>query len=84
MKLQPIRYEYKADNAEGIVSEGEHIGFGAAAVSKVIPEAVTRNSDGYLMIDNDPILWTMLNAIKEQNAQNAELEDRRADAESRS
>ena len=29
------------------------------------------------MIDNDPILWTMLNAIKEQNAsmnaQNAEL-----------
>ena len=37
MKLQPIRYEYKADNAEGIVSEGEHIGFGAAAVSKDHP-----------------------------------------------
>ena len=73
MKLKPIRYEYKADNAEGIVSEGEHIGFGAAAVEKIIPEAVSRNADGYLMIDNDPILWTMLNAIKEQNAQNAEL-----------
>ena len=46
-------------------------------MSKVIPEAVTQNADGYLMIDNDPILWTMLNAIKEQNAQvnaqNAEL-----------
>ena len=25
------------------------------------------------MVDNDPILWTMLNAIKEQNAEIAEL-----------
>ena len=83
MKLQPIRYEYKADNAEGIQSEGEHIGFGAAAVREVIPEAVTQNSDGYLMIDNDPILWTMLNAIKEQNAQmtqqNARIEAQSAE-----
>jgi hypothetical protein len=73
MKLQPIRYEYKADNAIGIQSKGEHIGFGAAAVSKVIPEAVTRSENGYLMIDNDPILWTMLNAIKEQNTQIEDL-----------
>ncbi|MGZ9130616.1 MAG: tail fiber domain-containing protein, partial [Candidatus Binatia bacterium] len=69
MRLHPIRYEYKADNAIGIQSEGEHIGFGASAVSEVIPEAVTRDEAGYLMIDNDPILWTMLNAIKEQNSQ---------------
>ena len=41
MKLKPIRYEYKADNAEGITSEGEHIGFGAQEVRKIIPEAVT-------------------------------------------
>ncbi len=67
LKLHPIRYEYKKDNAIGIVSEGEHIGFGAAAVQKIIPEAVTKTADGYLMVDNDPILWTMLNAIKEQN-----------------
>ncbi len=73
MKLKPIRYEYKADNAIGLQSEGEHIGFGADAVGKVIPEAVTRNEAGYLMIDNDPILWTMLNAIKEQNAQIEDL-----------
>ena len=75
MKLQPIRYEYKADNAIGLKSEGEHIGFGAASVSKVIPEAVTRSENGYLMIDNDPILWTMLNAIKEQNAQIEDLKN---------
>jgi hypothetical protein len=39
----------------------------------VIPEAVTQNNKGYLMVNNDPILWTMLNAIKEQQRQIAVL-----------
>jgi hypothetical protein len=73
MQLQPIRYEYKRDNALGLKSEGEHIGFGAQALQKIIPEAVTKNSDGYLMVNNDPIIWTMLNAIKEQQKEIAEL-----------
>ena len=42
MKFQPIRYGYKADNAEGIVSEGEHIGFGAAAVRRSSPKQSRR------------------------------------------
>ena len=73
MQLQPIRYEYKRDNALGLKSEGEHIGFGAQALQKIIPEAVTKNQNGYLMVNNDPILWTMLNAIKEQQKEIAEL-----------
>jgi hypothetical protein len=73
MRLQPLRYEYKTDNALGIKSEGEHIGFGAQAVQKIIPEAVTTNSSGYLMVNNDPIIWTMLNAIKEQQKEIVEL-----------
>ncbi|MDX6406199.1 MAG: hypothetical protein QOH70_3654 [Blastocatellia bacterium] len=73
MQLQPIRYEYLKDNALGLKSNGEHIGFGAQAVQKVIPEAVTKNSEGYLMVNGDPILWTMLNAIKEQQKEIAEL-----------
>src|ERR1700741_3483029 len=44
MRLQPLRYEYKTDNALGIKSQGEHIGFGAQAVRQVIPEAVTQNT----------------------------------------
>ena len=32
----------------------------------MIPEAVTENSQGYLLVNNDPILWAMLNAIREQ------------------
>jgi hypothetical protein len=73
MKLQPVRYEYKTDNALGLVSEGEHVGFAAQDVQKVIPEAVTSNSSGYLMLNSDPIIWTMLNAIKEQQKEITEL-----------
>jgi hypothetical protein len=68
LRLQPLRYEYKRDNALGITSEGEHVGFSAQAVRRIIPEAVTENGKGYLLVNNDPILWTMLNAIKEQEA----------------
>jgi hypothetical protein len=73
MQLQPLRYEYKTDNALGLKSEGEHVGFGAQAVQKIIPEAVTQTGSGYLMVNNDPILWTMLNAIKEQQKEIEQL-----------
>ncbi len=75
MRLQPLFYEYKSDNALGLTSEGQHVGFGAQSLQQVIPEAVTKTADGYLMVNNDPILWTMLNAIKEQQK---EIEDLKA------
>jgi hypothetical protein len=73
MQLQPLRYVYRPNNAMGIASDSEHIGFGAQAVQKVIPEAVIRNDQGFLLVNNDPIMWTMLNAIKEQQKQIEEL-----------
>jgi hypothetical protein len=73
MQLQPLRYEYRPDNPLGITPNGEHIGFAAQAVQKVIPEAVTANASGYLMLNSDPILWTMLNAIKEQQKEIEQL-----------
>lgn len=73
MQLQPLRYEYKRNNALGINSPGEHIGFGAQQVQKIIPEAVTTTEQGYLQVNNDPILWTMLNAIKEQQKEIEQL-----------
>ena len=73
MQLQPVRYQYKPDNALSITSNGEYIGFGAQSVQKVIPEAVKATESGYLQINNDPIIWTMLNAIKEQQKQIEEL-----------
>jgi Chaperone of endosialidase len=69
MRLQPLRYQYRPNNAVGITPNGEHVGLGAQAVQKIIPEAVTANAAGYLMVNNDPIIWAMLNAIKEQQQQ---------------
>jgi len=43
-------------------------------VQRIIPEAVTKNDKGYLLVNNDPIMWTMLNAIKEQQK---EIQDQR-------
>jgi hypothetical protein len=73
MQLQPLRYEYTRDNALGLKSSAEQIGFGAQALQKVIPEAVTTSSAGYLQVNNDPIIWTMLNAIKEQQKEIEQL-----------
>ncbi|HEY4425785.1 MAG TPA: tail fiber domain-containing protein [Pyrinomonadaceae bacterium] len=73
MQLQPIRYEYKPNNPLGINLKGEHVGFGAQSLQQIIPEAVTSTESGYLQVNNDPILWTMLNAIKEQQKEIEQL-----------
>ena len=73
MQLQPLRFNYRPENGAGIKSDGEHVGFAAQEVQKVIPEAVMKSSNGYLMVNSDPILWAMLNAIKEQQKEIVEL-----------
>jgi endosialidase-like protein len=83
MRLQPLRYEYKRDNAMNLQSEGEHIGFSAQEVQQIVPEAVTKNEQGYLLVNNDPILWTMLNAIKEQQKEIEDLETANASLNAR-
>ncbi len=55
MQLQPLRFNYKPENGAGIKSDGEHVGFAAQEVQKVIPEAVMKSSNGYLMVNSDPI-----------------------------
>ena len=73
MQLQPMRFEYKPDNALSLKSTGEHVGFSAQQVEQIIPEAVTKTNQGYLMVNSDPIIWTMLNAIKEQQKEIEQL-----------
>ncbi|HEY4902470.1 MAG TPA: tail fiber domain-containing protein [Candidatus Sulfotelmatobacter sp.] len=69
LRINPVRYRYKEENGMGIHDGEEHIGLVAQEVQSVIPEAVTENSKGYLLVNNDPIIWAMLNAIKEQQRQ---------------
>jgi hypothetical protein len=81
LKLHPIVYRYKEQNALGIKDTEEHVGFVAQDVEKVIPEAVTKDAEGYRIVNNDPILWTMLNAIKEQQGEIRALQARLAQLE---
>ncbi|MCH8873366.1 tail fiber domain-containing protein [candidate division KSB1 bacterium] len=69
-KLNPVYYSYKKDNPVNLPSDEKYIGLIAQQVQKVIPEAVGEYEDGYLSVNNDPIIWTMLNAIKELKAEN--------------
>lgn len=65
-ELSPIRYNYKEGNGAGIEDTySQHIGFIAQDVQQVIPEAVSETNIGYLEVNNDPIIWTMFNGIKE-------------------
>ena len=65
LQLDPIYYSYKDDNPMDLPSEPEHVGFIAQEVKKAIPEAVSENHRGFFELNADPILWSMVNAIKE-------------------
>jgi hypothetical protein len=67
-QINPVSYQYKSGNPKKLPSEPRFIGLVAQEVESAIPEAVTRDEQGYRMVNNDPILWTMLNAIKELEA----------------
>jgi hypothetical protein len=75
-KLKPVRYRYKRDNELGLPTIQEQVGLVAQDVQNVIPDAVSENEQGYLMLNSDPIIWAMLNAIKELKAENEELKQR--------
>jgi hypothetical protein len=81
LKLHPIVYRYKEQNALGIKDTEEHVGLVAQDVEKVIPEAVTKDAQGYRILNEDPILWAMLNAIKEQQGEIVALKARLAQLE---
>jgi len=70
IQVNPIFYNYKQNNELNLPSDKSYIGAIAQEIQKVIPEAVTTDDNGYLVVNNDPIIWAMLNAIKELKAEN--------------
>jgi hypothetical protein len=75
-ELNPIHYSYREGNELGLPSDRDHVGLTAQEVQNVIPDAVSENDQGYLMLNSDPIIWAMLNAVKELKAENEELKKR--------
>ncbi len=58
-KLDVYKYTYKGD------PKTQKIGLIAQDVQKVIPFAILENTDGYLAISQENIIYTMFNAIKD-------------------
>lgn len=75
-KIQPVHYHYKSGNPLKLPTQPDYVGVVAQEVQQAVPEAVAQNKDGYLVVNNDPIIWTMVNAIKELKAQNEALKER--------
>jgi hypothetical protein len=65
LQLHTVRYSYKKDNPLQLPSDYQKTGFIAQEVQKVIPDAVTKRTDGYLELNVDPIHWAVVNAVKE-------------------
>jgi hypothetical protein len=77
LQLNPITYYYKNTSDytfDPRVLEKENIGFSAQQVSKIFPESVIQQPDGYLAFDFHPILVAYVNAIKELAEKDKELE----------
>ena len=74
LALNPVRYHYKTNNAMHLPTDKELCGLIAQEVDKVIPEAVVRNENGYLGLVYDPIMLSLVNALKELNAKNEDMQ----------
>ena len=68
-KINPVRFKFKQDNSLNLTSDKEYVGIIAQEVQKVIPEAVSEEENGYLTLNSSPVIWAMLNAIKQQQKQ---------------
>lgn len=73
-KIEVVRYKFN-ENVDP--SQREQIGIVAQAIEKIIPEAVSETDmhdiEDFKMVDHMPIMYTMLNAIKELKQQVADL-----------
>jgi hypothetical protein len=79
LQLKPIRYNYKNTDKRTFdpkVLDKEAFGFLAQEVQPLFPEAVGTDPDGYLNFDLHPILIASINALKELNAKNEQLEQK--------
>ncbi|MES3005335.1 MAG: tail fiber domain-containing protein [Patescibacteria group bacterium] len=72
-KINPISYHWKTET--GYDTSNLYSGFSAQNVQLAIPEAVLPNSQGYLSLQERPILAAAINAIKELASVFSKIED---------
>ncbi len=84
IQLKPVRYHYKntgTRNFEQEVLDTEFAGFIAQEVQPLFPDAVKTDDDGYLSFNMHSILVASINAFKELNDKNKQLDNKAAQME---
>jgi chaperonin cofactor prefoldin len=76
LQLNPVRYQYKEGNELGLPTDKKYVGVVSQEVQDVIPEAVEEDAKGHLMVNNEPVIWAMVNAIKQLKTENETLQRR--------
>jgi len=69
LQVQPVTFAYKNDPSQEI-----HAGVIAQDIQKILPEAVDKMPSGYLGVNQDPMFFAVLNALKEINEKTIEEE----------
>jgi len=79
-QIQVRNFEYRAPDEitelpghAAIKQEGTQIGVIAQELQQVLPECVSENSTGVLSVNTDPLVWYLINAVKELKAEIEEL-----------
>ena len=82
-KIQVRNFEYRTkeeitdfENPKAAVVEKEGVQIGSIAqeIEKILPELVTESSNGVKNVNTDPLIWYLINAVKELSAKVTALE----------
>jgi len=75
-KIQVRNFEYRTPDEitnlpshAAIKKDGVQLGVIAQEIQKVLPECVSENSTGVLSVNTDPLVWYLINAVKELKAE---------------
>jgi len=77
LKINPIRYHYKEETGLGA---GKHVGVAAQDMQQIAPYLVGKgkinpeSNEEFLTIDNGPLTYMLINAVRELNARIEALE----------
>jgi hypothetical protein len=80
MQVKPVRFNY--NNESGYNTEKEYIGVLAQELQTVLPymvDSFAKKGNTYLSVDNSPMMYLLINAVKEQQAQINALKQEIAD-----
>ena len=79
-QIQVRNFEYRTPDEitnlpshAAIEKDGVQLGVIAQEIQKVLPECVSENSTGVLSVNTDPLVWYLINAVKELKAEIQEL-----------